>query len=105
MYARRTPKTKCIFVTNGVPYETLHYVTDCILSISTRLGGYITITTDSVLPIMLSNKLGKLRGRPGPLTGGQLGHFALDPTMLGTPRARQGAFSDFAIIIIKYSST
>ena len=27
--------------------------------------------------------------------GEQLGHFALGPTMLGAPRARQGAFSDF----------
>ena len=33
----------------------------------------------------------------GPPTGGQLGNFALGPTMLEAPRARQGVFRDFAI--------
>ena len=33
----------------------------------------------------------------GPPTGGKLGNFALGPTMLGAPRTRQGAFSDFDI--------
>ena len=39
--------------------------------------------------------------KAGPPTGGQLGHFALGPTMLGAPRARQGAsFSDFTKLTI-----
>ena len=38
---------------------------------------------------------------PGLLTGGQLGHFALGPTMLGAPRARQRVFSDFTSYILR----